>query len=309
MILITAQTHPYLINQFDQRGIEYVYAPGISYEEIFALAPNITGLVVTTRLRVDKPLLDAAINLKWIGRLGSGLELIDTQYATRRDIVCISTPEGNRNAVAEHALGMLLCLCNNILKSNREVQQRQWIRDANRGTEISGKTIGIIGFGNTGTAFSKLLSSFGVTILAYDKYVHGYGTGYIKEASLEQVCRYADVISFHLPLTGETTHFADYNFFQLLGQKPYIINTSRGGIMHTDALINALAQGQISGAALDVLENEKLSTQSVEDQEQMSFLANHPAVVLTPHIAGYSHESFLRMSETLIVKLENVGFL
>lgn len=309
MILITASTHPYLAKQLEQRGLEFIYAPNISYDEMYKLMPNITGLVVTTRLRIDKPLIDIALRLKWIGRLGSGLELIDTHYARERNIACISTPEGNRNAVAEHALGMLLCLSNNILKSNREIQKREWIRDANRGTEIFGKTIGIIGYGNTGSAFAKLLSSFDVTVLAYDKYVHGFGSGYIKEASLEQVCSYSDVISFHLPLTGETKYLANTAFFNSLAQKPYLINTSRGGIVNTLELIEALNHGTISGAALDVLENEKLSTQSVEDQEQMALLANHPQVVLTPHIAGYSHESFLRLSETLITKLESIGML
>lgn len=309
MILITASTHPYLVKHFEQKGLEFIYAPNISYEEMFKLMPNITGLVVTTRLRIDKSLIDVAGNLKWIGRLGSGLELIDTNYARERNIACISTPEGNRNAVAEHALGMLLCLCNHILKSNREVQKREWIRDENRGTEIFGKTIGIIGYGNTGSAFAKLLSSFEVTVMACDKYVHGFGAGYIKEASFEQVCSYADVISFHLPLTGETKYIANSNFFNALAQKPYLINTSRGGIVNTHALIEALNMGAISGAALDVLENEKLATQTVEDQDQMTFLANHPRVVLTPHIAGYSHESFLKLSETLIAKLESLGLL
>ncbi|MCW5916565.1 MAG: hydroxyacid dehydrogenase [Ferruginibacter sp.] len=309
MILVTANTHPYLLQQFAQRDIEYIYSPSISYEEMSQLMPDLTGLVVTTRLRIDRELIDKAAKLKWIGRLGSGLELIDTHYANERNIACISTPEGNRNAVAEHALGMLLCLSNHILKANREVQQREWVRDANRGTEISGKTIGIIGYGNTGSAFAKLLSSFGVTILAYDKYVHGFGGEFIKEASFEQVCRYADVVSFHLPLNGETQYMANMDFFNSLGQKPFILNTSRGGIVHTEALINALNGGLIRGACLDVLENEKLSSQSIEDQEQMAFLATHPSVVLTPHIAGYSHESFLRMSETLIMKLEAQGFL
>lgn len=309
MILVTANAHPYLLQQFAQRELEYIYSPTISYNEMAELMPELTGLVVTTRLRIDKDLIDKAGKLKWIGRLGSGLELIDTQYASERNIACISTPEGNRNAVAEHALGMLLCVTNNILKANREVQQRKWIRDANRGTEISGKSIGIIGFGNTGSAFAKLLSSFGVNVLAYDKYVHGFGGDYIKEASFDQVCRYADVISFHLPLNGETRYMGNTDFFNSLEQAPFIINTSRGAIMHTESLIHALQSEQISGAALDVLENEKLETQSIEDQEQMSFLANHPKVVLTPHIAGYSHESFLRMSETLIAKLEGQALL
>lgn len=309
MILITAKTHPYLLQEFERRNLEYLYAPDISYEDMWKYISNVSGLVVTTRLKIDKPLLDAASRLRWIGRLGSGLELIDTAYAIERNIACISTPEGNRNAVAEHILGMLLCLTKNIIKSSNEVKHGKWIRDENRGVEISGKTIGIIGFGNTGRAFAKLLSCFDVTILAYDKYVHGFGQGQIKEASFEQVCSYADVISFHLPLTDETHHMADSAFFDALEQTPYIINSSRGKVVNTKALIAALENGKIKGAALDVLENEKLSSYSKEEQAQLELLANHPKMLITPHIAGYSVESYLRMSTTLVDKLEKLGLL
>ncbi len=304
MILITAKVHPYLIETFEKKSEAVLYLPEIKYDELLEKLSTVTGLVVTTRLKIDKTIIDAAPLLKWIGRLGSGMELIDTDYAATKNIACISSPEGNRNAVAEHAMGMLLTMMNNIIKSAAEVKEGKWIRDENRATEISGKTIAIIGYGNTGESFAKLLSSFGVTMLAYDKYKTDFGGKFIREAEMEQICRYADVISFHVPLSDETKCMADEYFFDALQNKPFIINTSRGNVIDTTALINALGDNKISGVALDVLENEKLDTLTIVQREQLDFLLAHPKVLITPHIAGYSHEAFYKMSEVLVTKLE-----
>lgn len=304
MILITAKAHPILIDSFEQNGYKVLYAPEITYEDLLQKINIVTGLVVTTRLKIDKAIIDAAINLKWIARLGSGMELIDTNYAVKNNIACISSPEGNCNAVAEHAVGLLLAAKNNIVKSVQEVKEKKWIRDANRGVEIAGNTIGIIGYGNTGHAFAKLISVFGGTILAHDKYKNDFGGKLVREAELEQISKYADIISFHLPLADDTKHIANDAFFDGLQNKPFILNTSRGNIIETSALINALKNGKICGAALDVLENENLEKLTETQKEHLDYLLQNEKVLITPHIAGYTNEAFLKMSTVILQKLK-----
>jgi D-3-phosphoglycerate dehydrogenase len=302
-IIITAPTPPFLMETLTQKGYEVMYEPTISYESLSQIIDTATGLIVTTRLKIDQSIINAAKQLKWIGRIGSGMELIDTEYAASKNIQCLSTPEGNCTTVGEHALGLLLSLMNRIHSSYDEIKNGQWIRDANRADELTGKKIGIIGFGNTGAAFAKLLSGFDVKILAHDIFKTNFDTAQIKQVSLQQIQGEADVISLHLPLTELTHHYANDSFFNACIQKPYFLSTCRGAVTNTDALLKALQNQLVRGVGLDVLENEQLDSYTPSEKARLKALTAYPNFILTPHIAGYSQEAYLKMSQILLGKL------
>ncbi|HNF30285.1 MAG TPA: NAD(P)-dependent oxidoreductase, partial [Chitinophagaceae bacterium] len=224
-IIISGYAHSVLQEMLSNAGFEVIYNPTISYQELLNEIEPAVGLITTTRIKADEMLLRKATNLKFIGRLGSGMDLIDVEFAKQKNIKCLNSPEGNRNAVAEHTLALLLNLMNKINISYDALKQNIWAREENRGDELEGKIVGIIGFGNTGKRFAELLQPFNVTVLAYDKYKFGFASNYIKQASFEQICKQANVISFHVPLTAETHYYANDSFFNSLQQQPYFLNT------------------------------------------------------------------------------------
>jgi D-3-phosphoglycerate dehydrogenase len=264
------------------------------------------GVVIRSRFPMDEQLLQFAPELKFIARSGAGMENIDEAYCATRSIQLFNAPEGNRNAVGEHALGMLLALMNKLHTADRDVRRGIWDREGNRGVELDGKTVGIIGYGNNGAAFAKKLRGFDVKVLAYDKYKSGFGDDFVMEATLEAVLRKSDVISFHIPQNAETIYFANQELFDGLGKSIYLLNLSRGKIVETDALIRALDSGVVVGAGLDVNEFEKSSFESFFDSEMpsaLNYLLHSDRVILSPHVGGWTQESYFKLSDVLADKI------
>tara|TARA_B110001454_G_scaffold141968_1_gene131835 strand:- start:243 stop:1166 length:924 start_codon:yes stop_codon:yes gene_type:complete len=271
-------------------------------EDILAIIENYEGIVLRSRIKMDEDFLSKCHNLKFIARAGSGLENIDEEYAKSKNIKCFNAAEGNRQAVAEHTLGMLLSLFNNLNKSDKEVRNGIWEREGNTGVELAGKTIGIIGYGNNGSAFAEVLSGFGVRILAYDKYLEKYKY----QSIMQEIFQKADVLSLHIPLTAETTYLVDENFIHQFEKPIYIINTARGKCVHTKDLVSAMGKGKVLGACLDVLEYEKSSFENLTAEgltNEMQYLIDSKKTILSPHIAGWTQQSNRKIAEVLLQKI------
>lgn len=302
-VIITDYLHSYLAEWLEGQGFEVDVQADISNEELANIIHHYHGLALSTKIKVTPALLDAAPQLEFIARAGSGMENIDVAYARAKGIHVVSSPEGNANAVAEHAVGLMFSLLNNINRSDREIRSGVWRREENRGFELMGRTVGIIGYGHTGSAFAAKLKGFGVYVLAHDKYVTGFGTEAVEEVGYDQIIRESDVLSFHLPLNSETKHYCGKELLEKCRKGAWILNTSRGGILDTQALLTALESGKIRGAALDVYENEQFYQLSGRDKELMEKLAERQDTVLTSHIAGWTVESYLKLSKVLAEKL------
>lgn len=302
-VLIAAPVHRILTNWLEANGYECIVQEKITQQQAFDIIKHCVGVITSTRLQLNAQLIDAAPGLRWIGRMGSGMEVIDVPYARAKGIQCYSSPEGNANAVAEHALGMLLSLNKRILKSANEVREGVWLRDANRGVELDGKSVGIIGFGHTGRAFAKKLMGFDVNILAYDKYNNDDHPKYVTRATLDDIYEEADIISFHVPLQEDTYHYFNHAFVERMKKPFVVINTSRGIVIDTHALWDGLEQKKISGVCQDVWEEEPISEMSNEMRELLQKISNRHDAIVTPHIAGYSVEALYKMSKSLLGKI------
>ncbi|MCO5267923.1 MAG: 2-hydroxyacid dehydrogenase [Brumimicrobium sp.] len=305
-VLFIDIVHPILQEKLTNKKITCVDGTTWSRDKCKEEIPSFDGIVIRSRFPMDKDFLQYAVNLKFILRSGAGLENIDLNYAESQGIVCFNAPEGNRNAVGEHALAMLLALFNKLLQGDKEVRQGIWDREGNRGLELDGKTVGIIGYGNNGNAFAKKLSGFDVEVLAYDKYKKNYGNQYAKEASMHEIFEKADIFSFHIPQTEETIYMADEHFFNSFKKPFYLINVARGKIVKTAALLNAIEQGKVLGACLDVMEFESASfEQSMQDSQNSVFshLVNSNKIIFSPHVAGWTVESYYKLSEVLADKM------
>jgi D-3-phosphoglycerate dehydrogenase len=305
-VLIIDDVHALLINGLQKLNYNVTYLPAITRQEILQIIAPFQVLVVRTKTNIDAEILNAANNLKVIARAGSGLDNIDIEIAEQKGIYCFNAGQANADAVGEHALGMLLSLMRNLNKADNEVRNKIWDREGNRGFELNGKTVGIIGFGNTGKAFAKKLAGFDVKILAYDKYLKNYSNQNANEATLAQIFEESDILSLHIPLTTETQNWIDHSFITKFKKNIYLINVCRGGVLNMPQIIDNIDSGKIIGACFDVLENEKLLNLSNPQQKDFDYLINKQNVVLSPHIAGWTFESYEKIAQTILSKLTNL---
>lgn len=308
-ILFIDSMHPLLEKLLENAGFNCEHDYESPKEVIESKLHQYLGIVIRSRFKIDANFIDKAKNLKFIARGGSGLENIDVKYAESKNISCLNSPEANAQAVAEQALGMLLNLLNNINKADSEVRKGIWKREENRGIELSGKTVSIIGFGNNGKAFAKVLSGFGCEVLVFDKYLKDFSTDFAKESNWEEIFEKTDIISFHVPLTDETQYFFNQKLIEKFKKPIYLINISRGKVVKTADLVQGMRSGKVLGVCLDVLEYEKVSFENLAIEalpEDFKFLTESPKTVLTPHIAGWSIESNEKIAKVLFDKIQDL---
>ncbi len=302
-ILITESIHECIIPILEDIGYEVHYKPKIDRKGILDVLEDYIGIIIRSKTPADKELISAGVKLKFIARSGAGMDQVDLEFAERQKITMLNAPEGNRDAVAEHVLGMLLNLINKMRNADIQVRQKIWDREGNRGVELMHRTFGIIGFGNMGEAVSKRLSGFGCKIIAYDKYKKGFSNDVVEEVELEELFERADIVSFHVPLTPETKYYVNDDFIGHFKKNIILLNTARGEIMPLKTLVKQLKLGKIVAAGLDVLENEKMAKLTEEQDLLLAELFGMDNVLLTPHVGGWTVESYIKISETLGKKI------
>lgn len=305
-VLVVDTVHSCLVEGLTELGYHVDYKPEITKKKIEECIDKYFGIILRSKIHLNEHILSKTTNLKFIGRIGAGKENIDEEYANSKDIQCFNSPEGNRDAVGEHTLGMLLSLLNNLNRADKEVRQGLWKREANRGFEIKGKTVGIIGYGNMGGAFAKCLKGFDAKVIAYDKYKFDYSDEFVTEHNLQTVFEETDFLSLHVPLTSETEYLVNDSFFAKFKKSIYLINTARGQVVNTKHLVKNMRSGKVLGAALDVLEYENFSFENLDLAnlpEDFKYLIKSDKVLLTPHIAGWTFESKIKLAKVIVEKI------
>jgi len=306
-ILIVDDIHPVFIEQAEAMGYHCNYRPLIKPDEALQILGNYAGLVMRSKFKLNRQYIDAGKNLRFVCRAGAGMDNIDEAYAAEKGIMLINAPEGNMDAVGEHAVGLLLALMNNFNVADAQIRAGSWQREANRGYELKGKTVGIIGYGFMGRSFAQKLSGFGVNVIAYDKYKTGFTDKYAREVSMEEIVKHSDVLSLHIPLTPETTELVNEEYLFHFKKPIFLINTARGKAVQTRAVLNAIKQGKVLGAGLDVLEVEKFP--ALAEQEWFDELRRSGRVILTPHVAGWTFDSYRKISEVMAAKLASLSIV
>ena len=302
-IIIADEMHPSIVPDLKKAGFEADYLPNISREDLKESIHLYNGIIIRSKTDLDREMLDLAINLNFIARAGAGTDKIDDSYCDEKGIVILNAPEGNRDALGEHTVGILLTLLNKIHMSDKQIRRMIWDREGNRGVEIKDKVVGIIGYGNMGSAFAQRLSGFECKVIAYDKYKKGYSDQFVLESSMDQLYDEVVILSLHVPLTEVTKGLYNFDFFNNFNKNIYLVNTARGPILPLTDLIRLLDEGRILGAALDVLEKEKLGKLNNEEIGRFNNLVERANVVFTPHVAGWSFESYKRINDTLVQKI------
>ncbi|WP_316791019.1 2-hydroxyacid dehydrogenase [Pedobacter frigoris] len=304
-ILIVDDLHPAFKEAAIQMGYGVDDMPLITRAETLSVIKNYEGIAVRTKFLIDQELLELAANLKFVARAGAGLDNIDEVYAVKKGIHLLNAPEGNSDAVGEHAIGMLLSLMNNFRKGDIEIRNGIWDREGSRGYELKGKTVGIIGYGHMGQRFARKLSGFEVNVIAYDKYKTGFSDQYAREVSMEEIVKHSDVLSLHIPLTAETRQMVNEEYFFHFRKPIFFINTARGEVVDTKAVLKAIHQNTILGAGLDVLQTEKFP--ALAQQDWYNELIQSGKVILTPHVGGWTFDSYRKISEVLAEKLKRLS--
>jgi D-3-phosphoglycerate dehydrogenase len=305
-ILIVDDIHPIFIEQAEALGYTCDYRPMIKAAEALEIIGQYAGLVIRSKFNVDRKVIDVATQLRFVCRAGAGMDNIDVVYAAEKKLFLINAPEGNMDAVGEHAVGLLLSLMNNFRNSDIQIREGIWDREGNRGYELKGKTVGIIGYGFMGSSFARKLSGFGVNVIAYDKYKTGFSDQFAREVSMEEIVKHSDVLSIHVPLTKETDGFIDEEYLFHFKKSIFFINTSRGKTAKVRAVIDAVKKGKILGAGLDVLEVEKFP--ALAEQEWFDDLKQSGKILLTPHVAGWTFDSYRKISEVMAAKLALLSY-